>query len=191
MDQQAQCSMRCHNPTGEPRTPDRSANAFNTRRMPHQLPTLGNRAVAMSTKGQIEMSEDRQTLLPDDCLARLLMIADIVIEEFKPPSSLNGFIINAERILDQNARGQKISPLRDAVVGIAFETGALTIREINLHVLGRTTYRNKAAIQQCLVKRRQDVDFSMCYARARSHVIAVLQDASTEDGAEDDSTNTP
>lgn len=121
------------------------------------------------------MSENVQTLLREDCFERLLMIANIVIEEYKPPSSLNGFIINAERILDRNARGQKIAPLRDAVVGLAFESNALTVREINLHVLGRTTYRNKTTIQRCLEKRRLDPDFSACYARARSQVIAELQ----------------
>ena len=135
------------------------------------------------------MSEDDQALFRDDCFARLLMIADIVIDEFKPPSSLNGFIINAERILDRHARGQKIAPLRDAVVGIAFETRALTIREINLHVLGRTTYRNKTAIQRCVARRRENSDFETCYARARSQAIAALRASTSEDDPDDGGTN--
>lgn len=127
------------------------------------------------------MSEDDQAFFQDDCFERLLMIADVVIDVFDPPSSLNGFIINAERILDRHARGQKIAPLRDAVVGIAFESSALTIREINLHVLGRTTYRNKTAIQRCIAKRREDTDFNICYRQARSQVIAALQSTTSED----------
>ena len=123
------------------------------------------------------MSEDNQAFFRDDCFARLLMIADVVIDVFDPPSSLNGFIINSERILDRHARGQKIAPLRDAVVGIAFESNALTIREINLHVLGRTTYRNKTAIQRCIAKRREDATFNTCYQQARSQVMTALQGA--------------
>ncbi len=131
------------------------------------------------------MSDNVQTLQREECFERLLMIANIVIEEYKPPSSLNGFIISAERILDRNARGQKIAPLRDAVVGIAFESNALTVREINLHVLGRTTYRNKTTIQRCLDKRREDPDFNACYARARSQAIAGLKATLQADAIED------
>ena len=123
------------------------------------------------------MSEDNQAFFRDDCFARLLMIADVVIDVFDPPSSLNGFIINSERILDRHARGQKIAPLRDAVVGIGLESNSLTLSEINRHVQGRTHCRNKTALERCICKRGEDGEFNNRYQQARSQVMTALQGA--------------
>lgn len=107
-----------------------------------------------------------------DTYVKLIFVAEMVIDEFDVPATVNGFTMNAERLLTFEGKGRRLSQLRNAVLSLAYEAVGLSDKDVKACLkIATATYARKEVIGRCRRYQDSDPEFYRHYTLARYRLI--------------------
>lgn len=113
-----------------------------------------------------------RTNILQDTYVKLIFVAELVLDEFDVPAAVNGFSMNAERLLTCEGKGRKLSQLRTAVLALAYEAIGLSDKDVKACLkFAMATYARKEVIGRCRRYRNNDPEFRRHYTLARYRLI--------------------
>ena len=103
-----------------------------------------------------------------DTYVKLLYIAETVVDEFNVPPTVNGFTMNAERLLTCEGKGRQLAQLRIAVLSLAYEVFELCDKDVRAclrTVVG--TCAQKEVMNRCRRYQERDPEYDRRYTVTR------------------------
>ena len=107
-----------------------------------------------------------------DTYAKLIFVTEIVMDEFDVPATVNGFTMDADRLLTCEGKGRQLSQLRIAVLSLAYEVIGLSDKDVKACLqIAAATYARKELINRCRRYQNNDPAFHRRYTLARYRLI--------------------
>ena len=114
-----------------------------------------------------------------DIYVKLIFVAEMVVDAFDVPPTVNGFTMNAERILTCKGKGRQLSQLRIAVLALAYDVFEMCDKDVKSclkTVVG--TCAHKKVMNRCRRYQSRDAEYNRRYAVARRRLINDVWQAS-------------
>ena len=107
-----------------------------------------------------------------DIYVKLIFVAETVVDAFDVPPTVNGFTMNAERILTCEGKGRQLSQLRIAVLSLAYDVFEMCDKDVKSclkTVVG--TCAQKEVMNRCRRYQSRDIEYNRRYAVARRRLM--------------------
>lgn len=103
-----------------------------------------------------------------DTYIKLLYIAETVVDAFDVPPTVNGFTMNAERLLTCEGKGRQLAQLRIAVLSLAYEVFEMCDKDVRAclkTVVGSCAHRE--VMNRCRRYQDRDPEYDRRYTLSR------------------------
>ena len=103
-----------------------------------------------------------------DTYVKLLYIAETVVDAFDVPPTVNGFTMDAERLLTCEGKGRQLAQLRIAVLSLAYEVFDMCDKDVRAclkSVVGTCAHRE--VMSRCQRYQDRDPEYDRRYALSR------------------------